>query len=243
MQVNSTVPVTSLEQLPQVAPQLERESNVRVLESRQNEPPTVNLAWSLVGEPELSISRGTYLLTQLLNPAGGRKRKSTEAGDEIRSKHREGGSAPRAAAFVESVLQQTSKNRGYIKPLTVRDLLPYSPEGQSIASELQLANNTKQLGVNALTLAKKRGKAFTDIVLGTLSEGIKPIAAAREMFAVSETTIRDSRKAAKESEMNPSLRGPFETLQQKPGGTKNTVSALEVVSSSLLHKTSSNHYY
>jgi hypothetical protein len=167
-------------------------------------------------------------LENLLEPGG---KPTGDNPDEKRSKNRKDGPAPRFATLITTVAGAVNHNRrgrGYSEDLTLREILRHHPEGQEILLEGRVCEFDKQIAKNVLIMNEKAGAAMTMEVMGILCEGISTKDATR-VFGWSKTLINDAKLQAARAEFDSSLRGPFQTLQQRPGGTKKKVADLQKV--------------
>jgi hypothetical protein len=150
---------------------------------------------------------------------------------EHRSKNRKDGPAPRFATLITTLadaVNQNRRDRGYREDLTLREVLHHHPEGQEILREVRVSEFDKQISKNVEIMNKKAGSAMTMEVMGFLCQGISTKDATR-VFGWSKTLINDAKLRAGRAEFDSSLRGPFQMLQQRPGGTKQKIPDIEQV--------------
>jgi hypothetical protein len=167
-------------------------------------------------------------LELLLDPRG---KPTGDNPGEKRSKTRKDGPAPRFATLITTladVVNQNRRDRGYCEDLTLREILHHHPEGKEILREVRVSQFDKQISKNVDIMNKKAGSAMTMEVMGFLCQGISTKEATR-VFGWSKTLINDAKLQAARAEFDSSLRGPFQTLQQRPGGTKKKVADLQKV--------------
>jgi hypothetical protein len=165
----------------------------------------------------------------LVSPQGGAP--LSDNPDESRSRHRERRPVPRFGQVIATLLTAVNdgrRQRGFRVDLTLREVLRYHPAGKEILREGMVATVDKQLAKNAQTLVERAGRSMTEEVTGILSNKISTKEAKRR-FGKSSSLINTGKRLSLESEFNPSRRGPFQTLQQKPHGTKNRIPEIERV--------------
>ncbi len=175
---------------------------------------------SVAGASSASSSASADMLKQLLRPSGGRKPNPTSPQDEELRLRR---IAAQVSHFLDVVCMDVNRVRHLpeTRPLTLYDVIEQHAEGKQLLWRAEQVEEQFTLATNALALAQMRGRAVSAEVLGRLGRNISPSRAAA-LFGVSESLVRKYvlQSYVTQQSGDPSLRGPFQTLQVAPNSKR-----------------------
>ena len=169
-------------------------------------------------------------LVELLTIAGRPISSDNPVNERRRVTRPDSGVASRVALLLDTICADVSEARGLNRALTVRDVMKCREESQFLIENLAKIEEAQTLATNAVVLADIGGRAMTKEVVGILSRNI-PTSRAATLFKVDQSTVLRYVTEMHERSMQLSdEKGPFQSLQMRPGASRKKISDSERIS-------------